>query len=189
MTLSTLHAQARARRSCDDRGITLIEQMVVIVLLSIVLTIAMSAFQASSKVFNATNDDATGLADARKVSERMGRDIRNARGLDTGATSSKLVIWIDTNSDYRRQANESITWELQASGDGVHYDVIRKVGSIETVVQARSLVSLIAFTYDVAAPNTKVVTAEVTYDAYVGVGSATRTLYFVERLRNVDDQA
>lgn len=189
MTLSTVRNRLLESRERGDQGITLIEQMVVIVLLSIVLTIAMSAFQASSKVFNSTNDDSTGLADARKVSERMGRDIRNARGIDTGATTSKLVIWIDTNSDYRRQAAESITWELQANGDGVHYDVIRKVGTTEQIVEARSLVSQIAFTYDVAAPNTKVVTAEVTYDAYVGVGSATRTLYFVERLRNVDDQA
>ncbi len=157
------------------------------VLLSIVLTITMSAFQASSKVFNATNDDATGLAEARKVSERMGRDIRNARGIDTGATTSKLVVWIDANSDYRRQASESVTWELQPSGDGSHYDVIRKSGSTSQVIEARSLVSQIAFTYDVPAPNTNVVQAEVTYDAFVDVGSLPRTLYFVERLRNADD--
>jgi prepilin-type N-terminal cleavage/methylation domain-containing protein len=171
----------------DDRGVTMVELLVVMVLLSIVLTITMSAFQASSRVFNATNDDATGLAEARKVSERMGRDIRNARGIDVGATSSKLVVWIDANSDYRRQASESITWELEPNGDGEHFDVIRREGTTEQIIEARSLVSQIAFTYDVAAPETTLVQAEVTYDAFVGVGAQERTLYFVERLRNADD--
>ena len=171
-----------------EEGVTLIETMVVMMLLAIVLTITMSAFQASSKVFNSTNDDSTGLADARKVAERMGRDIRNARGIDSGATTSRLVLWIDSNSDYRRQASESTTWELQASVDPGHYDVIRTTGSIATVVEARSLVSQIAFTYDVPAPKTQVVQTEVSYDAFIGVGSSQRTLYFVDRLRNVDDQ-
>jgi hypothetical protein len=39
----------------------------------------------------------------------------------------------------------------------------------------------------VAAPETTLVQAEVTYDAFVGVGAQERTLYFVERLRNADD--
>ena len=176
-----------ARRPGDD-GVTLIELLVTMVLLSIVLGIAASAFQATAKVYTATDDDATGLADARKVAERMGRDIRNARGVDSGATASQLVVWIDVNSDYKRQTNESITWKLEPSGDGLHYDVIRKVGSATQVIEARSLVSQIAFTYDVTPPNTQVVQTLVTYDSIVGLGASARTLYFAERLRNVDEQ-
>jgi prepilin-type N-terminal cleavage/methylation domain-containing protein len=185
-TLDTL--RDRLGRRHDDDGLTLVELLVTMVLLAVVLSMAMVAFRATADVYTATDDDATGLADARKVSERMGRDIRNARGVDTGATASKLVVWIDTNSDYRRQANESVTWLLQATGDGVHYDVIRKQGTSVEKVEARSLVSEIAFTYDVAAPDTKVVQTLVTYDANVGQGASARTLYFAERLRNVDEQ-
>lgn len=180
----------RARRAGQavDEGVTLVELLVTMVLLSIVLAIAAAAFQATAKVFTATDDDATGLADARKVAERMGRDIRNARGVDAGATSSQLVVWIDANSDYKRQANESITWMLVASGDDLHYDVIRKVGTASQVIEARSLVSQIAFTYDLTPPNTQVVQTLVTYDSIVGRGASARTLYFAERLRNVDEQ-
>jgi len=174
-------------RSGADDGVTLIELMVTVVLLSIVMTIAVGAIIASSRVFTATDDDSTGLADARKVAERMGRDIRNARGVDAGATTSQLVLWVDANSDYKRQPDEAITWVLVPSvGSPGHFDVIRKVGTSSQIIESRTSVSQIAFAYDVAAPKTQVVTANVTYDAFIGAGSGARELYFVERLRNVD---
>lgn len=181
-------ARRRLESRKGDEGLTLVELLVTMVLLAIVLSMAMVAFKATADVYTATDDDATGLADARKVAERMGRDIRNARGVDAGATASRLVVWIDSNSDYRRQSGESVTWLLQATGDGVHYDVIRKQGTTVEKIEARSLVSQIAFTYDVAAPDTKVVQTLVTYDSNVGRGASARTLYFAERLRNVDEQ-
>ena len=181
-----LHQRLDRRRG--DEGLTLIELLVTMVLLGVVLGIAAAAFQATAKVYTATDDDATGLADARKVAERMGRDIRNARGVDAGATSSQLVVWIDANSDYKRQTDESITWRLAPNADGVHYDVIRKVGTASQVIEARSLVSQIAFTYDRTPPTTQVVQTLVTYDSIVGRGASARTLYFAERLRNVDEQ-
>ena len=180
--------RGRRDRRRGDEGLTLIELLVTMVLLGVVLGIAAAAFQATAKVYTATDDDATGLADARKVAERMGRDIRNARGVDAGATSSQLVVWIDANSDYKRQASESITWQLAPSGDGLHYDVIRKVGAATQVIEARSLVSQIAFSYDRTPPNTQVVQTLVTYDSIVGRGANARTLYFAQRLRNVDEQ-
>ena len=182
----TLQERFRTRLGRGDDGLTLIELLVTMVLVSIVLTLTMSAFQASSRVYNATDDDSSGLSDARQVAERLGRDIRDARGVDPGATTAKLVLWIDANSDYIRQPSESVTWQLQPSATSLgHFDILRIAGGTTTVVEARSLVSQIAFTYNVPAPNTTVVTTEVSYDAYVGTGSAPRTLYFVDRLRNV----
>lgn len=181
----TIHERFRTRLR-EEHGLTLIELLVTMVLVSIVLTLTMSAFQASSRVYNATDDDASGLSDARQVAERLGRDIRNARGVDAGATTDKLVLWIDANSDYIRQPSESVTWQLQSSTTSPgHFDILRISGGTTTVVEARSLVSQIAFTYNVPAPNTTVVTTEVSYDAYVGTGAAARVLYFVDRLRNV----
>lgn len=179
-----LHSLRRTRPQ-GDAGVTLIELMVTMVLVSIVLIMTMTAFQASSRVYTATSDDSSGLADARKVAERLGRDIRDARGVDSGATTSKLVLWIDSNSDYIRQDSESVTWTLQPSSVAGHYDILRIAGGTTTVVEARSLVSQIAFTYNVPAPSTTLVTTEVSYDAYLGTGSSARTLYFVDRLRNV----
>lgn len=172
-------------RSHGDAGVTMIELMVTMLLTSIVLTLAVSAMSGSAHVYTATSDDSTGLGDARKIAERMGRDIRNARGVDTGATASKLVLWIDSNSDYIRQPSESVTWELTPSSTPGHFDILRTQGTTTTIVEARTLVSQIAFTYDKPAPDTTLVTSEVSYDAYIGTGAGSRTLYFVDRLRNV----
>jgi prepilin-type N-terminal cleavage/methylation domain-containing protein len=173
-----------------DEGVTLVELMVTILLLSLVTTMAVTSFTVIARSKTQVDDEATGLADVRKVSERLGRDIRNARGVDPGATPSRLVLWIDYNSDYRRDASESVEWALRPiAGDPDHFDVVRKQGSTTQVVEARSLVSEIAFTYDVPAPDTRLVETALDYDAFVGNGTTTRTLYFAERLRNVDDVA
>jgi prepilin-type N-terminal cleavage/methylation domain-containing protein len=181
--------RARLRRHHEAQaGVTLVELSVAIFLFGIVSTMFFTAFAVTGRTFTRVDDESTGLADVRKVSERLGRDIRNARGVDAGATASKLVLWIDSNSDYRRSAGESVTWELRTiAGDADHFDVIRKQGTATEVIEARSLVSEIAFEYDVPAPATQVVATTLNYDAFAGTGAAQRTLYFAERLRNAGE--
>jgi prepilin-type N-terminal cleavage/methylation domain-containing protein len=182
-----LRARLRGAETADA-GVTLVELSVAIFLFGIVSTMFFTAFAVTGRTFTSVDDESTGLADVRKVSERLGRDVRNARGVDAGATASKLVLWIDSNSDYRRTADESVTWELRTiSGDADHFDVIRKQGTATEVVEARSLVSEIAFEYDVPAPATQVVATTLNYDAFAGTGAAQRTLYFAERLRNAGE--
>ena len=191
MTAASALRAVRARLSGQDpadAGVTLVELSVAIFLFGIVSTMFFTAFAVTGRTFTKVDDEATGLADVRKVSERLGRDVRNARGVDAGATASKLVLWIDSNSDYRRSADESVTWELRTiAGDADHFDVIRKQGAATEVVEARSLVSEIAFEYDVPAPATQVVATTLNYDAFAGTGAAQRTLYFAERLRNAGE--
>jgi prepilin-type N-terminal cleavage/methylation domain-containing protein len=185
--LRAVRARLRGQDSADA-GVTLVELSVAIFLFGIVSTMFFTAFAVTGRTFTKVDDEATGLADVRKVSERLGRDVRNARGVDAGATASKLVLWIDSNSDYRRSADESVTWELRTiAGDADHFDVIRKQGAATEVVEARSLVSEIAFEYDVPAPATQVVATTLNYDAFAGTGAAKRTLYFAERLRNAGE--
>ncbi len=182
-----IRARLRGQREADA-GVTLIELSVAIFLFGIVSTMFFMAFSVTSRAFTKVDDESTGLADVRKVSERLGRDVRNARGVDSGATASKLVLWIDSDSDYRRSADESVTWELRTiAGDADHYDVVRKQGTTTEIVEARSLVSQIAFEYDLPAPATQVVATTLNYDAFAGTGAAQRTLYFAERLRNVGE--
>ena len=107
---------------------------------------------------------------------------------DVESTGEGECYWSDSNSDYRRSADESVTWELRTiAGDADHFDVIRKQGAATEVVEARSLVSEIAFEYDVPAPATQVVATTLNYDAFAGTGAAQRTLYFAERLRNAGE--
>lgn len=88
----------------QDVGITLVETLVAMVLLGVVGSITTAAVVASHQVLRVNSDEGQGLQDTQAVIERLGRDIRQARGVDPGATGSQLVLWIDNNSDYIRNS-------------------------------------------------------------------------------------
>ena len=194
----------RLRRYRDDSGISLVELLVTIVLMAILSGGVTSAVIAANRVFQHDDDETTGLADVRTVVERMGRDVREARGVYAGATHTQLQLWVDSNSDYKTEDDEIITWKLKPHGDGVHYDVVRVVGTgsgATEVVEARTLIVNFAFCYlattvvtstmpDVTTcasadtSTTQVVVTQMQYDAHAGYGSQPRTVFFQDRLRN-----
>jgi hypothetical protein len=176
-------------------------------LLSIVSLIATSAVIGTNRMLVNARDENEGMSDVRTVIERMGRDIRDARGVtcDGGladpsdATSADpscnahLQLWIDYNSDYVMDDSEIVTWRLTKNADGLHYNVERVQGNglngnvPITQIQASTLVVRFAFTYDVAPPDTKVVNIGMRYDSEVGIGTAYRNVAFSARLRNKGD--
>jgi prepilin-type N-terminal cleavage/methylation domain-containing protein len=85
----------------DDRGVTLVELLITMVLSVILGTILLTSVVSSQKLFRSNRNEAVGQTDIRTTIERLGRDIRNARALDAGADASNLVLWIDENSDYK----------------------------------------------------------------------------------------
>src|SRR5436305_908383 len=99
----------RERR--DDAGVTLVETLVAIILISVVSTIVTKAVVDSHKLVRITNDQTQGLTDVRIATERLSRDVRDARSVLcnptgtpaalTGDTSCTyhLQLWIDYNSD------------------------------------------------------------------------------------------
>lgn len=175
-----------SRRRGDDSGVTLVELLVTVMMMSIVGGLIMTAMVSSHQTVRHNDDDSQGLLDVKVVAERLGRDLRDARGIDAGADTSHLVIWIDSNSDYVKQSSEVITWQLAADPhDASHYDVLRTQQGQTDIVEARTLVNNIAFTYAPAAPDTELVTTSMSYDAVLGTGVTTRTITFATRLRNV----
>ena len=198
------HYIAAKRNADKSDGFTLPELLISMILLGILGSIAAVAFIAANEQFRAADDEATGLSDTKVVVERLGRDIRAARGVDAGATASTLVLWVDYNSDYVRnsttQADEILTWALtsQGSGDG-QFNTIRSTAGGDQVVQARTLVSDIAFCYQsdptsacfatplsaTDAENTRLITVSLEYDSKVGLGTESRSTSFSERIRNV----
>lgn len=188
----------------QDVGITLVETLVAMVLLGVVGSITTAAVVASHQVLRVNSDEGQGLQDTQAVIERLGRDIRQARGVDPGATGSQLVLWIDNNSDYIRnsttQPDEIVTWSLASQGSGSEqYNTLRSTAGGQAIVQSRTMVDAIAFCYQVApgsvclgtpltaatAATARYVTVTLEYDALVGQGTATRITTFSERLRNV----
>jgi prepilin-type N-terminal cleavage/methylation domain-containing protein len=188
-----------------DDGMSLVELLVAMVLMGILGSIVMTAVLISHKQVRLTDDEATGLSDARVVIERLGRDIRGSRGVDPGATDSNLVLWIDYNSDYVRnptaQPDEIITWSVVDQGTG-QFNTLRSTAGGEVQLQARTLVSDLAFCYlaepsddpsdclptplsATDAENTRLVTVTLQYDSALNFGSESRTTTFSERIRNV----
>lgn len=203
-----MRAELRGERRADE-GLTLVELLVTMMLLAVVSTLVASAVAQTVRVLTQTQDEATGLNDAKVILDRLGRDIREARGVvcdggladpdDASSTDpdcrAHLQLWVDANSDYARQDEEIVTWRLQQNDDDVHFDVWRIVGPdsapVSQQVQASSLIVRIAFCYDDSNPCTTGFFPEVEqirigmqYDALVDRGTELRDVGFAVRLRN-----
>lgn len=188
----------RVRRGARaDDGFTLVELTIAMGLMALLVTITLTLVISSRDVFVSTDDEATGQTDVRTAVERLGKDIRSARGLDLGATASRLKLWIDYDSDYRLDADEVVIWELQPNGSG-QFDVRRNADGTSTTT-AETIIDQLAFCYqvDAASPclttplstvdanRVRVVRTTMRYDARLNTGSTARNLVVVERMRNV----
>lgn len=186
----------------DDEGLTLVELIVAMVLASVLGAIVSTAVLISHKQVRIAEDEATGLSDTRVVIERLGRDIRGSRGVDVGATTSNLVLWIDNNSDYVRnvssQPDEIVTWSV-VDNSGV-VNTLRQTAGGTVQVQARTLVNTAVFCYKVLstdttclatplsatdAARTRLVQVTLTYNSNIASDLDDRTTTFTERIRNV----
>lgn len=170
----------------DDSGMTLVELLIGMILLSMVSALVAAAAVSASAQVRHTSNETQGLDDTKKVVERLGRDIRDARSVALGADAHHLVLWIDYNSDYIQQPLETITWQLVADSTSPgHYDVVRSTGAGQSTVEATTLISNLAFTYDAAAPATRLVNTTMTYNPILNLTASSRQVTFSERLRNV----
>lgn len=171
-----------------DEGVSLAELLVTMLLMGVLGGLVATSMLDTHRVVRNTDDEARGLADVRLVSERLARDIRGARGVDAAANSTQLTLWIDYDADYKQSDPETITWRVEAVGDG-HFRVLRSVKNGATAVQATSLVVNMAFAYDsVVTTETRLVTVRMEYDVLIGYrhGTDKREVNFQTRLRNVE---
>jgi prepilin-type N-terminal cleavage/methylation domain-containing protein len=170
-----------------QKGFTLIELMIVVVLVGVIGAITFMAFTSGQEALGRADDDARGQQDLRITAERLTRDLRAARGVDAGSTGEKLTIWIDTNGDYRRTPAESITWRLMVNPtDSKHFDVQRVDGTGAGLTVGQALVSGIAFSYDSAdVTKARIVNVTMTYDAIVDAYLEQKKTTYRVRMRNV----
>ena len=187
------------RRLRDQAGTSLVELSIAMALLAVIGAVLMNSMDTASRAAASIDDQNRGLADLQVVTERMSRDLRIARGVDPLATTSQLTLWIDKDSDYKRDTDESVTWRIRCRS-GVdcgtvdrQYDVERVVGPVSTgavQVVGQSLVSDIAFEYvvngaSVMPEQATAVQVSMQYDAIVDAYAAKKTVDFEVRLRNV----
>jgi len=184
----------------DDAGMSLVETLVAIVLIGIVGAVTLSATLITHQNIRTTDDEARGQEDVAVVADRLSRDLRDARGVVCDGAASDptckvhLQLWIDTNSDYRQEPDEVVTWQLQVNpGDPGHYNMIRTVNGV-SATEARTIVRNVAFTYDYPPGATQPMPGQLTtrqvavsmfYDAVNGSGSSVRQVTWSTLLRNV----
>lgn len=168
-----------------ERGTSLVETLVAVVIVGVLAAVSMSAVIASIRSSSRIQEDAQGVQDVQPVMERLSRDVRSARAVDLASNASTLVLWIDSNSDYVRGSGETITWSVVGS------DLQRSEGTT-TVVEGRTLSGSLVLTYNpnggtaaTPAPTTNLVTAALTYDPQAGRYVSAKTLRIAVRLRNV----
>lgn len=176
----------------DEAGLTLVELLIVMVLMSVVSIIAFAALDNSNRIVANVDDETQGLADLKVVVERMSRDLRAARSVETPGTlspESALKVWIDYDSNYSQSSDELVTWRLAAGAGDDQFDVIRETdeaGDGDREIVGTKLVSDIAFSYDPSVAAAKTVRVSMTYDAFPTRAAEDRVTEFEIRLRNAE---
>jgi len=113
----TNYSEIQNPKSAFQRGFTLIEIIVVIVILSIVSAITIKFLVDSMRIYTMTVNQKT-LFDEGKLSlERMCRDIRDAQSISVPTTGSAgtAVTFIRTHLTAQDAAGETLTFQLNAA--------------------------------------------------------------------------
>lgn len=175
-----------ARRRAAQRGVSLIELLVVVVVGGVLAALTLSGFMTGLNSLARADDDSRGQADATIAAQRMSRDLRQARAVVAGSTASAVNLWVDADGDATRSPAESVTWRAVAAGDGTgHVTLERLDGTGARAEVATTLVSDALFGYDSAdATAARVVSVRLEYDAITGAYAAPKRLFLDIRLRN-----
>lgn len=178
-----------------DEGLTLVELLVTMVIMGVISVLLTTMFITVTRAVTFNDDEQRGLAETRKVVERLGRDVRQADGVAPGADDTRLVLWID---------GKTVTWRFVEPPGGTPH-LTRNDGTGDRL-QATALVkekktppfsygtatqpdgTLDSLTVPLSTPDAsrvRLVTTTLTYDALSNRGSQKRTVEFSSRLRNV----
>lgn len=106
----------RNPKSAFERGFTLIEIIIVIVILAIISGITIKFLVDSMRIYTMTVNQKTLSDEGRLALERMCRDIRDAQSISVPAAgaSNTLITFIRNNATAQDAANESITFQRNA---------------------------------------------------------------------------
>lgn len=101
-----------SRRWSDERGLSVIELLVGLVLSTAVLGLLTGALGVVTRTDTAHSDHSRALASLRTTVERLGKEVRQARRVYTDSTCRQLHFWVDHDQDETTSPDERITWKL-----------------------------------------------------------------------------
>jgi prepilin-type N-terminal cleavage/methylation domain-containing protein len=110
------YSEIQNPKSAFQRGFTLIEIIVVIVILSIVSAITIKFLVDSMKIYTMTVNQKTLFDEGKLALERMCRDIRDARSISVPAAgaSGSVITFIRNNATAQDGVSETITFQRNA---------------------------------------------------------------------------
>jgi prepilin-type N-terminal cleavage/methylation domain-containing protein len=95
-----------------QRGMTLIELMIAVLLTGIILSMFVAAYMVVTRTDRQTSQDAQSLAQLRVATDRIERDLRQARRVYQDSNGSRLHLWVDSDRDNQQDLSERVTFEL-----------------------------------------------------------------------------
>lgn len=161
--------KALRARAADDRGFSLAEMLVVMVVGAIVLTATSSMMISTLRAERGSSALRESMDSARVASERLRRELRGAQRLypvnSAGVAAGPLVLpfWIDRNANGAVEADEEVTYELvEEAGEGqlrryTRADPVPRIIARGLDLSVVSGLSQSRFTWTVPPPDTRVI--------------------------------
>jgi type II secretory pathway pseudopilin PulG len=171
----------------DERGITFVEMIVATAISAMVGSLLIAGLSMVTRVDRFTSQDSQALADLRTASERFQKEMRQARKVyqaDPPSTGTTVQFWVDYNRNNQQDLAERIIWRLETASSGKVRLVRTSKAGEAPFIEAANLVAGSSFAYNVAPPNTTVVTMTLSADVSGGDQPSARTVRTRVRLRN-----
>ena len=172
------------RRLHDDSGISLVELLIAMFIVSIIGSILYGAFVSVLRTERFSGEDSHALAQLRIGTDRLSAELREGKRVYVNSTARLVRVWVDRNRDDRQDANERVTWEIRDAGGGLG-NLVRYTDANPSIQPqaGQFLFPNAAFSYDVPPPGTTTVKISLSVRSQTGI-AGTRTIEEQIRLRN-----
>lgn len=106
--------KATSKRA-GEVGMTLVELMVAMLITGIVAAMVVAAYILTTRVDRQTSQDHQALSTLRLATDRIERDLRQARRVYKDSNASRLHMWVDYDRDNQQDLSERITFEIKTN--------------------------------------------------------------------------
>ena len=118
------------RMHTDERGVTLVELMVAILMLGVVTSTVFTVILNTQRTERFTSQVQDTMDDARLSLENIRQEIRAARMVFATSTARTMYFWVDQNQDTIQDPSEKICYHVaDIAGDPGRYTLERWTGS------------------------------------------------------------
>lgn len=107
-------------RRADESGITIVELLIGTLLSAVVLGMVTGLLSVVQRTEQHTDEDSRALATLRLTTERLGKELRQARRIFSDSTGTSIHFWVDLDHDDAIDCGEDIMWELRTENGTTH---------------------------------------------------------------------